>query len=377
MAVIQGQRFTYSDSVNEAIDMSSALDILRPTDVPLLSYVGRDSLRDPVTNVKHEWLEDDLRGQTSNDVGGTINNTTDPVAVTVTSGDGNTKFRANDILKIEDELVKVNSVTANTVTVARGWGGSTNVAHASGILITLLAPALPQGSDLLGARTTTKTGKFNYTQIFEEEVKVAATMQVTRKYTMQNDAEYQIGNHLELLGTNMEKTLLFGRKAAPAATLQGTMDGIRVVLATNVYDKAGAALTQTHLEDALQAIWTAGAKAMCIVVNATQKRRIDTFLDGYREVDYGATKLGSVVRTYETNFGELDVLLDRWMLDNEVLIIDKSKIGFGPLRSLAITKLPPLSREYDVWQMSGEYTAEIRLEKAHAIIKNVATTGLF
>ena len=377
MAVIQGQRFTYSDTVNEAIDMSNALDILRPTDVPLLSYIGRDSLRDPVIAVKHEWLEDDLRGQTTNDVGATLNNTTDPVAVTVTSGDGNTKFRADDIIRVEDELMRVNSVTANTITVKRGWGGSTNAAHASGILITLISPALQQGSALLGARTTTKTGKFNYTQIFEEEVVVSATQQTTRKWTKQNDAEYQIQNHLELLGTNMEKTLLFGRKAAAASGLQSTMDGIRVILATNVYDKTGAALTQTMIEDALQDIWTAGAKAMCIVVNATQKRRLDTFLDAYREIDYGATKLGSVVSSYETNFGQLDVLLDRWMLTNEVLILDKSKIGFGPLRGLGITKLPPLSREYDVWQMSGEYTAEVRLEKSHALIKNLATTGLF
>ncbi len=377
MAVISGQRFTYSDTVNEAIDMSSALDILRPTDVPLLSYIGRDSLRDPVTSVKHEWLEDDLRGQTTNDVGATLNNTTDPVTATVTAGDGNTKFRAGDVLLIESELVRVTATAANTITVTRGFGGSTNAAHPSAVLITLIGPALVQGSDLLGARTTTKTGKFNYTQIFEEEVKSSATMQTTRKYTKQADAEYQIQNHLEILGTNMEKTLLFGRKTAPAASVPGSMDGIRVITSTNNYDKSGAALTQTMIEDALQDIWTAGAKAMCIVANATQKRRLDTFLDGYREVDYGATKLGAIVKTYETNFGELDVLLDRWMLSNEVLIIDKSKIGFGPLRALSITKLPPVSREYDVWQMSGEYTAEIRLEKSHALIRNLATTGLF
>jgi hypothetical protein len=376
MAVITGQRFTYSDTVNEAIDMSSALDVLRPTDVPLLSYIGRDSLRDPVQNTKHEWLEDDLRGQTTNAITSGLTNTTDPVTTSITSGD-DTKFRAGDIVKVEDELMRVTATGSSSLTLSRGWGGSTNASHGSAILITLIAPALVQGSDLLGSRTTTKTGKYNYTQIFEEEVKVSATNQVTRKYTMQGDAQYQIGNHLELLGTNMEKALLFSRKAAPAAGLPGTMDGIRAVLSTNVYDKAGAALTQAMIEDALQDIWSAGAKAMCIVANATQKRRLDSFLDSYREVSYEATSLGTIVKSYESNFGTLDVLLDRWMLTNEVLIVDKTKIGFGPLRALAISKLPPTSREFDVWQMSGEYTAEVRLEKSHALIKNLATTGLF
>lgn len=379
MAVISGQRFTYSDSVNEAIDISSALDKLKPVDTPLLLRIGRDSLRDGCTAVKHEWLEDTVRGTTTNDVGGTINNTTDPVTVTVTTGDGNTKFRAGDIVKIEQELCRVTSTAANTITVSRGWGGSTNAAHASGILITLIGTALVQGSDLLGARTTTKSGLYNYTQIFEEEVKVAATMQATAKYTKQNDPEYQIGAQLEIIGVNMERTLLFGRRAAAAAGLPGSMDGIQNRISTNVYNKSSAALTQAMLEDAMQDIWTAGGRPSLIVVNATQQRRINTFLDGYREADYEDVVLGSMVRRYKTNFGEVDILLDRHMPTDEVWILDEEKIGFGPLegRALSTMKLPPLSKEYDVWQISGEYTSETRLEASHARIYGLATTGLF
>lgn len=379
MAVIAGQRFTYSDTVNEAIDISSALDKLKPVDTPLLLRIGRDSLRDGATAVKHEWLEDSIRGTTTNDVGGTINNTTDPVTVTVTSGDGNTKFRIGDILKIEQELVRVTATAANTVTVSRGWGGSTNAAHASGILITLLAPAMLQGSDLAGARTTTKSGLFNYTQIFEEEVKVSATMQSTKKYTQQNDPEYHIGAQLEIIGVNMERTLLFGRKVQATATVPGAMDGIQARLSTNVYNKAGAALTQTMLEDAMEAIWQAGASPNLIVTNSTQQRRINSFLDGYREADYDDEVLGTAVRRYRTNFGTTDILLDRHMPTDEIWILDDSKIGFGPLsgRALSTMKLPPLSKEYDVWQISGEYTSETRTEAAHARLFNLATTGLF
>jgi len=111
----------------------------------------------------------------------------------------------------------------------------------------------------------------------------------------------------------------------------------------------------------------------------TQQRRINTFLDGYREADYEDEVLGSMVRRYKTNFGEVDILLDRHMPTDEVWILDSSKIGFGPLqtRSLSTVKLPPLSKEYDVWQISGEYTSETRLEAGHARIYGLATTGLF
>jgi Family of unknown function (DUF5309) len=377
MAVITGQRFTYSDTVNEAIDMSDALDILHPTDVPLLKLIGKDSLRDSCVAVKHEWLEDELRGQTTNAITTGLANTTDPVTTTITTGDG-TKFRTDDIVRVESELMLVTATAASSLTLARGYGGSTNASHASGVLITLIAPAIKQGITTPGeARTTTKSGKYNYTQIFEETVKASATNQATKKYTQQNDVEYQIGNQLEVLGTNMEKVLLFGRKVAPAAGVAGAMDGIRAVLTTNVYDKSGAVLSQGMLEDALQDCWSAGAKTSHLFCNATQKRRINTFLDAYRQADYSDEKLGSTVSRYDTDFGGVTVVLDRWMPTDEVLIINADKIGFGPLvgRQLSTMKLPPPTKEADIWEMSGEYTAEVRLEKSHARIWNLSTTA--
>lgn len=380
MAVINTVRFTYSDTVNEAIDISSALDLLHPSDTPLLLRIGKDSLRDPCTAVKHEWLEDSLRGQTTLVTNNPL--ASDGVTLNVTSGDG-VKFRARDVLRIVsangEELVLVTSISTDALTITRAYGGSTAVAHAQNSVVTLIGPALIQGSATGEARTTTKSGLFNYTQIFEEVVKVTATMQATKKYTRQNDPEYQIGNQLEVLGTNMEKTLLFGRKVQPASNTAGSMDGIRARVSTNVYNKSGAALTQANLEDAMQDIWNAGGRANLIVANAIQHRRINQFLDAYREADYTDERLGSVVRRFHTIFGDVDIMLDRWMPTDEILVLDDSKIGFGPLqgRSLSVTKLPPTSREFDVWQMSGEYTAEVRLEQSHARIYGLATTGLF
>jgi len=177
----------------------------------------------------------------------------------------------------------------------------------------------------------------------------------------------------------MERTLLFGRKVTATASLPGAMDGILPRFSSNAYNKASAALTQTMLEDAMEAIWQAGGKPSLAVVNSTQQRRINTFLDGFRETDYEDTVLGSYVRRYKTNFGVIDILLDRHMPADEVWILDESKIGFGPLegRSLSTLKLPPTSKEFDTWQISGEYTSETRLEPSHARIYGLATTGLF
>ena len=111
-------------------------------------------------------------------------------------------------------------------------------------------------------------------------------------------------------------------------------------------------------------------------VNATQKRVINTFMDQERRVDYHDTRLGNMIDTFMTDFGAVSFVLDRHMPVDEVLLIDASKIGFGPLsgRSLSMSKRPVESSEADLWQVVGEYTCEIRLEKAHAIIKDLALT---
>ena len=412
MAVITGQRLTYVyaaanaiyDAENEALDISSALDILRPVDVPLLSLIGRSSLETPCVQVKHEWLEDEYRGMSTVSTG--LNNTTDPVTVTLTTAAHTLYFRetggtgtpANytaadstkpgDIVRIWDangeEICIVTDVTSTTIDLDRSQLGSTPVSHTTSCNITIIGTLQPQGLTTVGqSRTTTKANAFNYTQIFEESFRASATQQVTRKWTAQNDREVEWGKIIDLLGVQMERTLTFGKKQKPAATVgsqqgpAGAMGGIRSFITTNVYDKNGAALTQTFLEDALEDIWEAGGPGRLVaVVNSTQKRRINTFLDAYRQADYSDEVLGAIVTRYDTDFGSLDVLLDRHMARDEVLILDASRIGFGPLqgRGLSMSKRPVESSESDLWQIVGEYTCEVRMEKAHARIYDLSLT---
>jgi len=409
MATIGGQRRTYGyapgtagyDSENEALDISSMLDILRPVDVPLLTLLGRDSLQTPAVQVKHEWLEDEYRGMSTVTSG--LNNTTDPVAVTITTaahtaffrGTGGTGSPADytaadsvnpgDIVRLWDangeEIAIVTAVTSTVVTFDRSQLGSTPVSHTTACNVTIIGTLQPQGLTTVGAsRTTTKANAFNYTQIFEDSFRQSATQRQTKKWTRQDDRANEVGKIMEILGVQLERSVLMGRKQKPAAAVTaqegpaGAMGGIRSFISTNVYNKAGAALTQTMLEDALQAIWDAGGRSTTAVVNATQKRRINTFLDAYRRTDYDRGRLGTSVTRYETDFGDVDVLMDRHMPNDEVLIIDKTRVGVGPLtgRAFSMTTRPTESSEAVLVQVVGEYTTEVRMEKAHARIHGLS-----
>lgn len=389
------QSATTYDGANEALDISGVLDTLKATDVPLLSLIGRDSLQTPCTQIKHEWLEDEIRGLTATTTDTDLNNTsTGDVTLTLVTAGDYLKFRGAavatgpcDIVRIYStagtEIAPVIATANNTIGVTRGYFGDTPVDHTGYTKnIEIIGTFQPQGKTSVGTqRITIKAPIYNYTQIFEDVYAANATQRVTTKYTKQNEQAYQMGLIAENMGRLLERSLIHGRRQAPGApsAAGGTMNGIYAYLSTNVYAKAGAILQETYIRDALVALWQngAGGDDLYAFVNQAQMIRAGQLLDPYRQAGYSDRVFGTWVKRFETPFGAVNFMLDRHMPNTDILIIDKSRIGMGPLqgRALGMSPIPQTSRESQTWQWTGEYTAELRQEKAHALISGLATTG--
>lgn len=383
---------TTYDGANEALDISSALDTLAVEEVPLLTLIGRDSLRNPCTQVKHEWLEDELRGLSSSSTDADLNDAVeDSTTITLATAGDYLKFRGAavgtgpcDIVRIwstaGSEIAPVTATADNTITVTRGYFTGSDAVDHTGYTkyIEIIGTFQPQGKATVGAqRVTLKVNQYNYTQIFEDAHYANETERNTKKWIAHDEEAYQFGLKLKTMGKLFERTLLHGERIAPSASTGGAMQGIYGTLSTNVYDKAQAILTEPMLYDALKAIWDNEEAASHIFVNSTQHRRIGQLLDPYRQMDYADRVLGTWVDTYKTPFGNVTVVLDRHIPTGDVLIIQSKRIGFGPLsgRALGMTPIAPTSREVQTWQWTGEYTCEVRLEKVHALITDLAETG--
>lgn len=407
MAVIKTQRFsegydptaTDYDGANEALDISPILDTLDPWETPLLALVGRDSLEGgPATQVKHEWNEDAVIGMSTTSTDTDLNNTsTGVVTLTVASGEGN-KFRGYgtsaydgtgpcDVVRISstagEELAICLGSSSTTVIVERGYGSwSTPVDHTGYTkTITIVGTMQPQGLSVVGfQRLTLKARVYNWTQIFSDTYKTTATHDATAKIVRGDENERQMGRIARKMGVLMDQALLFGKKQAPVTTtVGGTMDGIRARISTNVYNKAGVKLSDVHLEDAIEAVWRAGGKKdLTALVNSTQARVMNRMLDPWRQTGYSDSTFGTKVSRFETPFGDITVVLHREMPQDEVLLIDRSRVGFGPLqgRQLHMGKIASTSLEYSEWQWVGEYTSEVRQESMHARIYGLATSNV-
>jgi len=404
MAVITTTRFTEGydpsatdyDGGNERLDVSEFLDTLDPWETPLLALVGRDSLETPCTQIKHEWLEDAVIGLSTTSTDTDLNNTsTGVVTLTVASGEG-LKFRGYgtsaydgtgpcDVLRISstagEELAICLGSASTSVIVERGYGSwSTPVDHTGYTkTIQIVGTMQPQGLKTPGSsRITLKSTLYNYTQIFEDTYETTATHDATAKIVRGDENARQRARIAKKLGVLMDAALLFGKKQAPTTTTVGsTMDGIRTRISTNVYNKAGVKLQDVHLEDAMEASWRAGGKRdLYALMNSTQRRVVNRMLDPWRQTGYSDSTFGTRVDRFETPFGAITVVLHREMPQDEVLMIEKARVGFGPLRPLREGKLPSTTLEYDQWQWTGEYTAEVRQESVHARIYGLSTTNV-
>jgi hypothetical protein len=379
MAVVGGTRYAFTDASNVAIDMSDTLGMISPSDVPLLSLIGKDSLSKPCTAVKHEWLEDVLRPlDTAIATQGEFTGAGAVTTSTVTAGQG-TYLRAGDVIKIEAELCLINSISTDTLNIlagGRGYGGSTAAAHVTLTPIRIIGNVNVQDAAQGASRTTTKSGLFNYSQLYEDTIVVTSTAQAIKKWVEQNEMDAQLQRALKVAWIQWERTLLDGRKVAASAGVASAMDGILVRLVTNAYAKAGATLTEEFILQAMNDSWVQGGHIDTIALNAFQKRQANKFLDSMRMTTRVDRTAGAIVDTYTSDFGTADIVLDRNMPPDTVLLLEKSRVGFGPLTDHALQAAPveTSTGTKKAMQILGQYTSETRNENAHAKITGLATS---
>src|SRR5437762_1205058 len=145
MAFTGKATYTAGNTLPEvADDVADLVAIASPFETPLLDALG-DPAR-PARSTIHEWLEDTLLPNTD-----TINDSTYTNAVTdtdfVVSNVG--RFRVGDQLQVEgsSEIMLVTAINTgtSTLTVVRGYGGSTAAALANAKVIHILGNAALEG----------------------------------------------------------------------------------------------------------------------------------------------------------------------------------------------------------------------------------------
>ncbi|WP_346426593.1 SU10 major capsid protein [Bacillus sp. Y1] len=172
--------------------------LLNPHQTPLLSLLG---FGEAVTQTTHQWFEDEMFADESTVVGAVTN-----VATAVVVADAE-PFRVGHVVKVGEELLLVTAVNTGTktLTVTRGYAGTTAAAIADAAKIEVQFVEGAEGSDARGARFKARVAKSNKTQIFDDSIEISGTAQAVTQYGINDLYEYEKQKKQLELALQLEK----------------------------------------------------------------------------------------------------------------------------------------------------------------------------
>jgi hypothetical protein len=377
---------TYSAGVTLpeiAEDVSDLIGIISPAETFLLDAIG-DPLRE-AKSTYHEWLEDSLVPNKDAISDSSISDPDGETSFDVANGD---RFRTGDQIQTagSEELILVTGVSDNTITVVRGYAGTTPENIADGQVIHILGNAALEGDDKPAARFTNRVRCGNYTQIFTASVEVSGTNVAASHLGIADEMDYQKGERLRELIRDLESTVINGGQ--PSANPQGSasvrrsMKGIIQNVATHIYRPgdsefpSGTGLDEAKINYVLRQIWeNSSGNVNLIVVGGFQKRKINSFLSASRSFGPTDTAYTDMVSVYESDFGVCRIITSKWIPQDAVLFLDSSRVNVLPLAGRSFHFKPLASSgDYECGQLIGEYTLEFRNEAAHGLIRDLAVS---
>lgn len=366
-----------------AEDVADLIGIVSPYETPLLDAIG-DPIR-AASSTHHEWLEDELLPNKDSVSDATIGSPSTETDFDVANSD---RFRVGDQIQIEGsgELVLVTAITGDTLTVVRGYAGTTAENLVDSQVINILGNAALEGSDKPAVRFTNRSRKGNYTQIFTSAVEVSGTHMAASQLGLTDEMDYQKQERLRELIRDLENTVINGGQ--PGSNPQGgssvrrTMKGAVQSLSTNVFATgdsgfpANADLDEEKINYVLRSIWeNSNGNVDLIVVGGFQKRAINGFLSASRAYGASDTTYRDMVSLYESDFGVCRIITSRWMPQDAMLMLDSSRVNVLPLAGRSFHFKPLASGgDYECGELIGEYTVELKNEAAHGLVRGLSTS---
>lgn len=261
-------------------------------------------------------------------------------------------FLENEVVDLTEEikLVSPTDTPLTTMLMARGA-----VEPATDITVTWRERELNsnrgtlklEGADAGEVITSTRGSLNNVCQIIEKVTQVSGTARALHPKGVGDTFDAEVQDRLIETKRDLEWYFLNGTKTLESDGTPRQMAGLmNLVNANNVVTTKGA-LTEDHILDALQKMWDKGAQGEYFAfVNATQKRAINALAKAEGNVrwvmDNGsvANKYGIAVSQIVTDFGTVNLVLDRYMDNNGILIVDLDEVKIAELRPTFYEDLP-------------------------------------
>lgn len=199
-----------------------------------------------------------------------------------------------------------------------------------------------EGADYSFSKPTSRTRLGNWTQILSKTFEVSETQEAVDKAGVESEYARRMENAVKEIGRDVEYALVNGTGNSGASGTARELKGVLSFIATTVETGSGTgteALTEAMFNDALQDAYVQGGSPNMAYANGWQKRKISAFsTPSTRNIDAENKKLVAAVDVYESDFGLIEVKLDRWMPTDQVALLEQDKWAVAVLRPIKVVQ---------------------------------------
>jgi Family of unknown function (DUF5309) len=391
MTVVAGQRTVENiASEQRVIDQHPKLLLLEPDAAPLTVISKRIAAEGGTTPAKDptfHWDEDELetRFDAVNHSEGYEDSDT---SIVVDTGG---VFYANSIVQVPrtGEQIYIESVSSNTLTVERGFAGTTAAALEDDDPLFVIGGVVEEGVGSPEARSGNPTQRTNYTEITRTSVEASGTLLSTSNATQPHDWPYQHKKgFIEHLKT-LEFKSIFGvpsNGTGPNGKPLRTTGGLLHFCTANNQD-AGGELTETEWEEWVRALSRYSGGTKVVFCSSLVISVLNNFSIGRMQTHVGEETYGVKVMELISAHGTMK-LVEHKLLEGEVwggyaIAVDfkigdfqyKPLGGEGAPNGTRDTKLltnrqsPEADAQKDEWLTEAGWL--IAQPKAHGILTGV------
>jgi hypothetical protein len=297
-------------------DLADIIYNIAPTDTPFMSNVGKGS----ASGTYHEWQTDDLTAAADNKVA---------EAAAAPAAESVATTRVGNYTQIASKTVSVS--------------GSNEAADAAGRASQMAYQLAKKGMELKRDMEKTLVGT--------DKAQVVGSAGTAR----------ELGSVTSWIGTNCSVGATAGAVPTGDGTDIATSGDARV-------------LTDTLLNGVIEDVWQSGGNPSMIMCGAFQKSKITGFTGNTatsrKFTDAEAKKFINAVDVYVSDYGELNVVPNRLMLTDTLLVLQPDMWSVDTYRDFQ-TKDLAVTGDFESKQLLVEYTLTSKNEAASGAIRDL------
>lgn len=290
-------------------------------------------------------------------------------------------FLENEVVDLREEIALTSPTDTPLTTILMGRNA---IVPATDITVTWRERKLNENRGTLkkeGAEAgdpikSSRGTLSNVCQIIEKVTQVSGTAEKLNPKGIGSSFNAEVADRLIETKRDLEWYFINGTRAAETETVPRQMNGlINLVNSENVLD-ATAGLTESLMLDAMQKMWDHGSQGEYFTfVNASVKRALNDLLKTAANIRLNITNglaqtMGVTVQKVESDFGTLNLVLDRHMDVNTMLILDLDQVQIAELRGTFFEMLPK-SGDYHKGHILNESTIKLLNSYSGAKLINI------